>query len=331
MRPILFEVPFLGWPIYAYPFFAMVGFLVAILLAARHSARAGFDANHALDLGLLAVVAGLLGGRVFFYIQFHDRFAGEPWYAVFEIWRGGMVYYGGFIAATVVLFIAARRQGLPVLRYFDTFAPMVPIGVSFGRIGCFLNGCCWGDPTPLGFPLAVQFPRQPVPGRDDIASPAWLDHVDHAGLSPTSELSLPVHPTQLYEWAALLAIAGLLILFSARATRRRDGQVVALLLVLYGVARFAIELLRGDHRTGTSLPALVLLPFLSADAIARVEEATRLTASQNVSVLLLLCGAVLFVVAPRRGSPAIGTADQSASPTPVSPSTPGEKNRAGRY
>src|SRR5262249_1272709 len=141
----------------------------------------------------------------------------------------------------------------------DVIAPSLAIGVAFGRFGCFLNGCCFGDPCAL--PWAVQFPFESSP---------WLHHVETGLIAPDAPYSLPLHPTQIYS-----VVDGLILLVLLSAyypLRRRDGEVMALLMLTYPVTRFLIERLRDDE-------GALFLGF---------------TISQNISILIFLGGLVFW-------------------------------------
>lgn len=133
--------------------------------------------------------------------------------------HGGLVFYGGFIAAALTGVFYARWKKLPLVNLADTLAPSIALGHFFGRIGCFLNGCCHGAPCAL--PWAVRFPAEHATGGQ------------------------PVHPTQLYEAFLNLALfAGLAWL---HRRKRFHGQVFGVYLTGYAVLRAAVEFFRGDY------------------------------------------------------------------------------------
>ena len=297
MQPTLFRIPGLDLPVYSYGVMFVVGFLAAVGLAAWRARRADLDVSHVIDLALVSFISGMLGARLFFYLQFYDRFfADAPWWAILAVWEGGVVWYGGLIGATLAGLGFLWLRGLPVLHVADIVAPAVVLGQAFGRVGCFLNGCCWGtiiEPSHWvhrTFPGLTQFPRIARDG-EIVGAPALLQHLNPelmARLYPEIEpLSLaatashPVHPVQLYAALAGLLLAGGLLLLSRWCPRK--GQLLCLLLVGYGLQRFALELLRGDH-----------VHFV------RVLGAS-LTVSQVVSCVLVPLGVVGFVVLEMRG------------------------------
>jgi phosphatidylglycerol:prolipoprotein diacylglycerol transferase len=156
---------------------------------------------------------------------------------VFEIWKGGLVYYGGVIGAIAAALFFAYRRKVRFWQLADLCAPSVAVGLACGRIGCFLNGCCWGKIAQT-FPLAITFP---------VDSPAWTQHVD-AGLIPkTAAHSLPVYPTQLMHHTAAIALAVIVWLYGRSRLKRSQGEEILLLGMLYPWARFIVEFYRGDH------------------------------------------------------------------------------------
>lgn len=164
----------------------------------------------------------------------------RPW----MFWAGGLTYYGGFILAVATVLFFCKRWKWSFLSFSDMISPMVALGVAFGRLGCFLAGCCFGKVTDV--PWAIQFPKY---------SDAWRHHRE---LFPNElaeqtkvlgeSMSLPVHPTQLYELFGCVAI--FIFLWKFRKKIQFRGQSLALLLILYGVLRFIIEFFRDDDRGG---------------------------------------------------------------------------------
>jgi phosphatidylglycerol:prolipoprotein diacylglycerol transferase len=125
---------------------------------------------------------------------------------------------------------------MPRGRVSDLAAPAISLGLFFGRMGCFFNGCCYGKETSSRFGIA--FPRWSSP---------WRAQLDAGRLQTAARASLPVHPTQLYEALACLAIAAFLY-FVVRPRKRHDGDVIAAFMLLYGIARSVIEIFRDDDR-----------------------------------------------------------------------------------
>jgi len=156
-------------------------------------------------------------------------------FAVFEVWRGGLTYYGGFIVATAFGLYFARKHRMGMGKVADLCAPWIAFGLALTRMGCFLNGCCFGKVTQM--PWGVRFP---------IGSAAWeAQHEAH--LIGERAAALPVHPTQIY-LALLNWLTFVLLYFFMRKRKRFDGQVFAWLLILKGVFRSLVEIWRDDDR-----------------------------------------------------------------------------------
>lgn len=292
MRPRLFHIPF-PWaeggeiPIFSYGFMIMLGFIFSILYGAWRARREGEDPNHILDVGIYAVVSGILGSRLFYYIEFYDKhFANQPWTEFFKIWNGGIVFYGGLIGGMVTVLAFLKWHKLHVMKFADILATTIPLGLSFGRLGCFLNGCCWGrcvaDEHRDAF-YAVQFPA---------GSPAWERQVADHVIQKTAEVCAPIHATQLYEWAGAWILVGLLAV--VYALHKRRGQVFAALFVLYGPLRYVIEGFREHDRAERMMGWSWLWDPIGANYM---------TKSQVVSIGILAAGVLLWVYFSLRGDP----------------------------
>ncbi len=174
MYPILFEIPLIGWKIPGYGFMLMIGFLVAILWAARRAARSGGNPDVILNCGFVCLFAGIVGCRAMYVIHYWDQFASRGnWLSVLisivDVRQGGMEFYGGFLLSIASVVAWLRWVEKVSLRwYFDIIAPSSAIGLAIGRVGCLLNGCCYGG--TCDFPWAITFPP---------ASPAAADHWEH--------------------------------------------------------------------------------------------------------------------------------------------------------
>ena len=273
MRRILFEIPFPFFgsiPVYAYGFMLMVGFLAGIYVARRRARSMGIDPDLITDIGFWAIICGIVGARVLFVAQNWDEYRDAP-LQMLAINKGGLVFYGGGLCAMAALLIILRRRKAPVWLVLDIVAPSLALGLGFGRIGCFMNGCCYGSRCDPDMPFAVRFPR--VVDREGriVGSPVFQDHLEHGWVRPSDTRSLPVHPTQLYASAAGFCMFGILSFYFPR--RRRHGDVALLLAILYPCWRIFIEFIRCDNP-----------PLFDG-----------LTISQNISLLVLCVSAPLFL------------------------------------
>ncbi len=156
--------------------------------------------------------------------------------AAAKIWRGGLTYYGGFLFAIPTVSVFCRRNNMPFWRVADLYGYGAPLGLFWGRMGCWLNGCCFGKVTDSA--LGVVFPGQ---------GSAWRQQVKLGLISAGSTAHLPVHPTQLYSAVLNLGIF-FVVYFWLRPRKRFDGQVFWGFAMLKAVTRYLIEFLRDDER-----------------------------------------------------------------------------------
>jgi phosphatidylglycerol:prolipoprotein diacylglycerol transferase len=284
-----------------------IGFILAIALMYRWARRSGIDENNVVDLWILMIVMGVLGARLLsvvadghFWDYLHlctdplevdwpltkrqclegpydgmwdpvERVC-HPAYvdclAFAKFWKGGLTFYGGFVLASATGVLFLWRTRMPVLRVVDSAGWAIPLGLAWGRIGCFFNGCCFGTVTDS--PLGVVFPAASQASRKQFEE----------GLLPAINLpSLPVHPTQLYESLISLAIAAFCLLWMERH-KRFHGQVFLAFVTLYAAGRFVEEFFRDDDRGGlaglsTSQLIALVTAALAAGAIALVVRRRR--------------------------------------------------------
>jgi len=230
--------------IHTYGVLVAIGFIVGLAVAGRRARSEGIPAEQISDLGIWLIIAGMLGGKLFHIIFFWDDFV-AGWHADgVRSLRGGFVFYGGFILATVAAVVYAHRKRLPLAKLLDIFSPSVALGHAFGRMGCFFNGCCYGKPCAL--PWAVTFPP------------------------PHMMAGIPVHPTEIYEALGNLAIFAGLSLFYRH--KRFDGQVFWLYALSYGVLRLVVEFFRGDYYAfyfgGLTIGQIVAITMVAVASLA---------------------------------------------------------------
>ncbi len=220
MHPILFEYGPLK--LFTYGFFLALAFLSAIYIGSREARRLGLPVDKFFDMCFYAVVGALVGSRLLYVILDPGPFLAHP-LKLFALWEGGLDFQGGVFLALVLAFYYIRRHRLPWRTTLDALALGVPVGQFFGRIGCFMAGCCYGSPSHL--PWAVAFPQE--------------------SLCPLRE---PLHPAQLYEAFLALGVFGALSILKTR--KRFDGQLLLAYFCLAGLVRFVVEFFRSptDYR-----------------------------------------------------------------------------------
>jgi phosphatidylglycerol:prolipoprotein diacylglycerol transferase len=318
-----------GLPVFGFGAMLFVAFLVSNWVAGRRAAREGVAKETIQDLAIWIIVAGIIGARlVSIYTQPRSRWPADVpdfLYRLIQIWEGGIVLYGavigGLIGYGLAYWFVLRKQRASTAKLADVVAPALALGVCIGRLGCFLNGCCFGQvvcpdcaaapvPFPFSAPARFELTEQgyqtaagfTVSVRNGVV---WVERVepgsaaDKAGIQPgdviramdgkavggegakekidallgmgkwprgkndltltvhspeTNETqdvvlrpwTLPLHPTQIYESVSMLLL--FLVLTAYYPFRRRDGQVMAVLMACYGAHRCLNELLRADDR-----------------------------------------------------------------------------------
>ena len=272
MLPTLFKIGPIS--IHSYGLMMAIAFLTALYLGRRDAKRFGLDPDQVSDCAFWVLVLGLMGTRVLYILMFPGQFS---WHRPLEwiaIWQGGLVFQGGLPPALIFLYFYARRHKMGFWNALDMAAPYVALGHGIGRIGCFLNGCCYGKRTDL--PWGISFPRVPFDTSMPFdGSPVYIDHAQQFAFDTgLDQWSYPVHPTQLYE-AVGLAIMFLALLYLRNHWRPFHGSIFAVYFMLYGVFRFIIEMFRGDHN-----PTHIL----------------NLSDQQWFSVAALVIGAILFLI-----------------------------------
>ncbi len=161
MHPTLFHLGPI--PIRSYGFMMMLGFLAAVITSSRRAKKCGADPEFVTNLALLALLSGVIGARVFYVVHHWPMFAAtdNPILTAINLTSGGLEFYGGFLTAIFCIYVYLRRKNKSIRWYLDILAPAIMLGLAFGRIGCFLNSCCWGKVTNL--PIAVRFPYASLP------------------------------------------------------------------------------------------------------------------------------------------------------------------------
>ena len=274
----LFQLPIVktGIPVFGYGLMMFLGFSSATWLASRRVLRIGQPPEAVWDMMMWALIPGLIGARIIYIMQNSDQVFSDQHgikkhgfdllIALIALWDGGIVFYGSVIGGICGVIIYCRRRRIQSLAMLDVIAPSMFIGEGFGRLGCFLYGCCYGKACDL--PWAVKFPPDSL----------TFEKLSREGRIIEEPLStIPLHPTQLYSAFAAFTLAAILAWYFRR--RSFDGAVLALGLILYPINRFLLETLRDDEpkRWGTSF-----------------------TFSQLVSIALLLSGVAAMYFFSRR-------------------------------
>ena len=240
MHSVIFSTDLFGllagpWSLHTYGLLIALGFLLGMNLTKRQAERERESGERIIDLSFYLLLAGLVGARIVFILTKLDDYLRSP-AEIFFFWRGGLVWYGGFIGAALYMWVACRKAHLSYFKFVDLFIPNMALAHAFGRLGCLAAGCCFGKPVDL--PWAVVFPAGSMAQQSQVAD----------GLVGFDDPSLSVHPTQLYEAGAEMALFWLLL--TLRPFKRFHGQLFLTWLAIYPLVRSAIEVFRGDRERG---------------------------------------------------------------------------------
>lgn len=227
MRPELFRIGPLT--VHAYGFFLALAFIVGMFISFAYLRRRFVDAYVVFELVLAAAVGGIIGARLFYVLGHWDEFSAS-WWEAFRFWNvQGLVFYGGFVFGVAAAAAVIRLRGLSLGEVLDSGGLAVPAALAVARVGCYLNGCCFGKSS--GLPWAVTFP---------------LKTQMNMGMPPN-----PVHPTQIYE--LLMDVGIFVILLVVHRRFRYRGQLMISFIALYAVARFVNEFFRYHTKPGANL------------------------------------------------------------------------------
>ena len=327
MHPKIFEIPFIHLTVGSFGPMMVIGFLAAVTIIRRLSRDITPDPQLITNAALYSLITGVVGARLFYVVHHFDQFQGQGTLAFFAVWNGGLELLGGVIPAIVVIFFYLRYHKLPVRQYFDILAIGLMLALVFGRIGCFLNGCCFGKPANL--PWAVRFPygsfayrsqvepdtrrNRPQPYvelPEDFFTYGYSGNVPVRILQSYEKLtsrqkemlketdrqcSLAVHPTQLYESAGGAVLCVVLYLLWRRVRNARQERQP--------------QAHRGDGpaagRILTRSGCIFSLMFVLYGILRFLIELLRddnpfefdgLTISQIISIGLILTGAILMAI-----------------------------------
>lgn len=217
MRLVLFEI--LGYNVYSYGLMIAIGVIVAGYMFTKRAEKLGYDEDSIFNLIVIAVICGVLGGKLLFIITEFKDIIKNP--SILLNFGEGFVIYGAIILGALSIYLYCKKKKWNIMKIFDCVAPGVALAQGFGRIGCFLAGCCYGAETTEK--LGVVFP--------------------HNSLAPAG---VPLYPTQIYSSVFDFSLAIFLIWYSKRS--KVDGHVFSLYAIIYSVGRFLVEFLRNDPR-----------------------------------------------------------------------------------
>lgn len=219
MHPILFSIG--SFNLYTYGLFVALGFITAIQVSKITGKKLGVSQETITDIFFIILVSSLTGARALYVLinfqEYRNNLSG-----IFQVWNGGLVFFGGFLGAAAALLVYFSRKKLDKWQMADIIAPGLALGHAVGRIGCLFAGCCYGRSCDL--PFAIRFS-------------------DPHSLAPIDVL---LHPTQVYSMISNLVIFAVLIWMSKR--KKFNGMIFLSYMMIYSVFRSIIEFFRGDLR-----------------------------------------------------------------------------------
>ncbi len=208
--------------LHTYGLFVAIGFFVGLMIAVRLGKIEGISAQQIMDMGFVIILSSIIGSRALYVLINASYYRKSP-LDILKIWEGGLVFSGGVIGVVLTMVWYIKKHNLSLGKIADLWAPAAAIGQAFGRIGCFMAGCCYGKPTDLEWGVVFTHPNS-------LARP----------------LNVPLHPTQIY--SSISGFIILIILLFLYSKRKFEGQVFLWFLILHSTARLAIERFRGDDR-----------------------------------------------------------------------------------
>ncbi len=229
MYRILFTIG--SFPIYSYGVMIALAFITAVLLAMKEAKKSGENPERILDLSLYIIIGVLLGARLGYVIFHLDYYLRNP-IEMLYFRQGGLSFLGGFLIACILCLLYTKRTKISFWKYADIAAPSIAIGIGIGRIGCFLNGCCYGLVSEK---YGLKFPALNMP-------PVYLQQLKDGLITSGSSYTLPVIPTQLY--SSLYGFLIFFVLLWMKKYKKYDGYLFLNFLVFYSIFRFTVEFFR---------------------------------------------------------------------------------------
>ncbi|MFH1837158.1 MAG: prolipoprotein diacylglyceryl transferase [Candidatus Omnitrophota bacterium] len=212
MHRILFQIG--PMTIYSYGLLMAIAFIVSTVFILSDAKKEGIDTGKMMDVMVIIILSGILGGRLLFVAQNLGHYTRNP-LQIFMLNEGGLAFQGAFLGALIGGIIASKKKRIHFWKGADVIAPYVALGQGIGRIGCFLNGCCYGKFAEKG--IKFVFPQE----------------------------TLARVPAQLYSSLTLFGLFAVLVLLKRK--KMFDGYIFSMYMMLYGVLRFFLEFIRADN------------------------------------------------------------------------------------
>jgi len=250
MRPVLIQIGDIAIP--SYGIMLVVSFLFAIIFVKRAAKKADISPIIIENLAFYLMLGVIIGGRIL-YVMFHWAQYENDILDIIRIWEGGMMFFGGFIGGFLAGMIYLNKQKISVFEIADIVAPAIALGLFFTRIGCFLNGCCFGTPSTL--PWAIKFPAYCV-----------------AGASPVGDQTL--HPTQIY--TSLFGLALFFFLNNKLNKKHGRGEIFSFYLMFHGAFRFGVDFIRySENNANFWINQIIALALIIVGAIIYIRSSQK--------------------------------------------------------
>ncbi|AWB09995.1 Prolipoprotein diacylglyceryl transferase [Thermodesulfobium acidiphilum] len=233
MHRILFS--FDGLKVYSWGFMVALGIIISTIFILRDAKKKNINPDNILNIGIVSIFCSLIGARIYYVIEHHQDFVNNL-ISVFYLWDGGLVFYGGLVGFALAFYFMAKYYKIDLLTLSDLISPFLPLAYAIGRIGCFLNGCCYGIVAKT--PISVVFADAHVPGERI--------------------------PTQLID--SFVSFLFFIYLYFQRGKEKFKGDLTTKYLIMYSISRFLIEFLRDEARiffglTHSQVFSIILFTF----------------------------------------------------------------------
>jgi len=219
MHPLLFHVG--SFTLYTYGLFVAIGFMTAVIVSQKNAGAHNISAQAITDIFFVILLSALIGARLLYVLINFNAYKSNL-LDIFKVWNGGLVFFGGFLAAVGATAIYLKLKNFEVFKTADILSPGIALGHAIGRIGCFFAGCCYGKESDLGFAIKFTNPDSLAP------------------------LGVYLHPTQIYSVFSNLSLFFILLWLQKR--KKFNGMVFLSYIMLYSLFRSIIEFFRGDFR-----------------------------------------------------------------------------------
>jgi len=251
MHRVIFTI--FGFPVYTYGVMLVTGFITGIFFSIKRNRSKSITTDDIMDLSLYLLLGGLVGARLVYVLLHFSEYMASP-ISIINLREGGLAWHGALLGGLLAFLLFSKKRKIDFAELVDLCSPGIVLGLAIGRLGCFMNGCCLGDPTTL--PWGVVFPE---------AGP------------------MKRHPTQLYE--LILDLLVVLFLVNREKHKKFNGEIALLMMSAYSLVRFFVEFFRFSppRIAGLSIAQYLSLLMAAVTAIYVVRMRARSAAPPSKS------------------------------------------------